>query len=209
MDHAAPAGPRCGGPSVSGGKGQQTAYVALLRGVNVGGRKLPSANLRQLARDAGYDTAATYLQTGNLLVESVEDGETVRARLEAAVAAHMNERVPVAVRTADEIAAAADACPFDPSGGAVVYLAFWVTAPLVDVDQILSARLPVTTDRLAIGSRHICILYNQGVHTSPLSNAWLERRLGVPMTSRNLRTVSRLAEMALARQEGHGGRALV
>jgi len=61
-----------------------TAYVALLRAVNVGGTgKLPMAELTRIGEEAGFAQVRTYIASGNLLFDSDKEEATVKAALEA------------------------------------------------------------------------------------------------------------------------------
>lgn len=153
--------------------------------------------LRSLALACGFVDVATYIQSGNLLVAAHEPGEAVRVRLERALASRLAEPVPVAVVSPAAMTRVAEAAPVAPLGE-VVYVAFWVESPEPDRLAALPSRVPATLDRLTVGSDAVYIEYRHGVHGSPLSNAWLERQLKVPMTLRNVTTVSRLALLARA-----------
>ena len=72
-----------------------TAYVALLRAVNVGGRKLVMAELKAVADKLGFDGARTYIASGNLLFTSSDSESNVKSALEAALIDHMGKTVGV------------------------------------------------------------------------------------------------------------------
>ena len=77
-----------------------TAYVALLRAVNVGGiGKLPMAELRAMAQKAGFANPRTYIASGNLVFESDADEAGVKAALEAALETYAGKPVGVVVRS--------------------------------------------------------------------------------------------------------------
>jgi uncharacterized protein (DUF1697 family) len=80
--------------------------VALLRGINVGGRnKLAMAGLRQLAADLGYADVSTYIQSGNLLFAADEaDAAALAAALERTIAERLGVRPAVVVISAAELA---------------------------------------------------------------------------------------------------------
>src|SRR3954468_14393721 len=88
-------------------------YVALLRGINVGGnKKVPMARLRELLQGLGYTEVATLLQSGNAVFTSKEKSPAkVVKQLEAAIAEEFGFEVSVVVRTRDEVAAAIKANP--------------------------------------------------------------------------------------------------
>jgi len=75
--------------------GRATQYVALLRGINVGGRNIVGmAELRQAFEDAGYDAVSTYIQSGNVLFAS----DAPRASLEDDVEAMLERRLGASLR---------------------------------------------------------------------------------------------------------------
>jgi uncharacterized protein (DUF1697 family) len=95
----------------------ETAYVALLRAVNVGGTgKLPMADLKVMAEAAGFTQVRTYIASGNLVFRSPLTEAEVKARLERQLATYAGKPVPVLVRTAAELAAIVAANPFPAKG---------------------------------------------------------------------------------------------
>jgi uncharacterized protein (DUF1697 family) len=89
------------------------SYVALLRGINVGGhRKVPMANLREVACSIGLTDPRTYVASGNLLFRSEETAPALEARLENAIQKHFGFDVDVIVRSADQWAVYRSGNPF-------------------------------------------------------------------------------------------------
>lgn len=86
--------------------------VALLRAVNVGGRKLPMAELRDLCGEAGLEQVATYIQSGNVIFSSKRKPAAVEKQLEQAIEQRFGLKVPVIVRTAADWAAYPKSNPF-------------------------------------------------------------------------------------------------
>jgi uncharacterized protein (DUF1697 family) len=77
-----------------------SAYVALLRGINVGGKNLvPMAELRDAFERAGYANVATYIQSGNVVFESGSAQRTLEADIEAVVEARFGVSIMVVVRS--------------------------------------------------------------------------------------------------------------
>src|SRR3954462_5935957 len=114
------------------------AYVAMLRGINVGARnriKMPA--LAQVFDDLGHTDVVTYIQSGNVVFKSRAKSESVVARkLEASIAAHLGCDVAVLLRTQAELAAVVRANPFlkqkaDPTKLHVTFLAENPDAALV------------------------------------------------------------------------------
>lgn len=90
-----------------------TTYVALLRGVNVGGHnKVPMAGLREALLAAGMSGARTYIQSGNIVVNAVGTTATVTQRVHDVIQQEFGLSIPVIVVTADELKAIAVANPY-------------------------------------------------------------------------------------------------
>ncbi len=179
------------------------SHVALLRGINVNGqRMIPMANLREMAAALGHGRVETYIQTGNLLFDSPMGPDAVRRQLEHAILRTFGFEVAVAVRTPGEIARAYADCPYQPGDGEVVYVAFAITPPETARLAAAAAVGPGSGDVCMVTPTEVYVLYRRGVHASPLSNAYFERALGVPMTSRNLRTVAKLSDLATRHASG-------
>ncbi|MCU1374313.1 MAG: hypothetical protein JWO68_1599 [Actinomycetia bacterium] len=89
-------------------------YVALLRAVNVGGRKVEMAKLRAAVEELGFDNVATYIASGNLFFDtSMRSKPKVVDALEVAMKDAFGFEVPVALRTVAELEAICDSNPFE------------------------------------------------------------------------------------------------
>ena len=91
-----------------------TRFVVLLRGVNVGGHnRLPMAELRQALTDDGLESVRTYIQSGNIVLDSPTDEvEVVAARVRSVIARGFALDIPVIALTAAELRAVSDANPY-------------------------------------------------------------------------------------------------
>jgi uncharacterized protein (DUF1697 family) len=167
-----------------------TAYVALLRAVNVGGTgKLPMADLKRIAEELGFTSPRTYIASGNLLFQSDLGEAQVREKLETRLAPHMGRRVPVMVRTAAEMAAVAKANPFRDAPGSRVLATFLPAKPPKDALDHVRGR---DGERLALGKREIYVDYCGTL----LGRSKLKIPAAAEGTARNMNTVARLAELA-------------
>jgi uncharacterized protein (DUF1697 family) len=165
-----------------------TAFVGLLRAVNVGGRKLVMADLKAVADGLGLGAPKTFIASGNLLFTSSGSEGDVKAQLEAALTKHMGKPVGVMVRTAKEMAAVAEANPFaDEPGDRVVAIFLDEAPPKGAAEQAKN----VVDERMALGVREIYVHYPSGQGRS---------KLRIPAaangTARNMNTVTKLAELA-------------
>jgi uncharacterized protein (DUF1697 family) len=165
-----------------------TAYVALLRAVNVGGRKLLMSDLKAIADEAGLERAKTFIASGNLVFASSQSESAVARLLEERLKAHMQAEVPVLVRTAAEMAAVAKADPFADASGSKVAAIFLGRAPAADALEKASG---IADEELALGTREIYVHYPSGMGRSKLR---LPAAAGG--TARNMNSVAKLAAMA-------------
>ena len=171
-----------------------TAYVALLRAVNVAGTgKLPMAELRAMAESLGLTNVRTYIASGNLLFESALSERAVKAALETRIGAYAGKSVPIFVRTAAELAAVRAADPFPDAHGSRHMVYFLDDAPPQDTQQ--SAR-DQAGERIALGVREIYVDYGDGIRFTKLKLA--ATKIG---TARNMNTVAKLVAMMSAKSD--------
>jgi uncharacterized protein (DUF1697 family) len=165
-----------------------SAYVALLRAVNVGGRQLKMDDLKSIASKLELGSPRTFIASGNLLFTSAKGEAFVKRELEAALATHMGKQVEVMVRTAREIGEAVAANPFAKEPGNKVAAIFFNEAPNAGA---IEAAKNIADERLAPGKREIYVHYPSGQGRSKLKLG--TKALG---TARNMNTVAKLAELA-------------
>ncbi|MFN8638908.1 MAG: DUF1697 domain-containing protein [Dehalococcoidia bacterium] len=118
-------------------------YVALLRGVNVGGKnRLPMSDLAALVTELGCSNVRTYIQSGNVLFEApAATARGLPGALSAALEERMRLRVPVVMRSASELASAIDANPFLARGvpSEALHVAFLAATPAATRGATLDA----------------------------------------------------------------------
>lgn len=171
-------------------------YVALLRGVNVGGKaKVPMAALRDVCESAGCEDVATYIQSGNVVLKSKLSAEKLRTALETAIAAEFGFTAAVMIRTAKEMAAVVDRNPYSGSDEKTVHVGFLHAAPDAATRKCLAAIDCAPEEVTAVG-RDLYLHLPDGMGRAALP-VQLERCLRPkPVTVRNWRTVTKLAELS-------------
>ena len=172
-------------------------YAALLRGINVGGHnKVPMAELRALLTDLGYADLATHLQSGNAIFSSHAPAAALELDIAKAVAARLGISCAVMVRTGAELAAAVRASPLggEPANPSRYFVAFLSKQPAARVLRELDG-VSFEPDALWIRGREAYLWCPAGAGETKLTNAALEKRLGVAATARNWNTVTKLASM--------------
>jgi uncharacterized protein (DUF1697 family) len=171
--------------------------IALLRGVNVGGKNpLPMKALAALFEKAGCENVVTYIQSGNVVCAAAREKD-LATRIEAAIAKSFGLRVPVVLRTHAELKKIIASHPFASRDAEFLHVSFLSGRPAAaDTAKLEPARfLP---DELAVKGSEVYLYLPNGVGKSKLTNAYLDGRLGVVSTMRNWRTVRKLEELARA-----------
>jgi uncharacterized protein (DUF1697 family) len=175
-----------------------TAYVSLLRGVNLGpANQVSMPALKQVYVDLGLGAVTTYIRSGNVVFTSDATPDALRKRIESAMADVLGMRVDVVVRTHDDLAAVVSRNPFagvDTSHLAVVFLSAVVPDELA---ERLSGE-DFGTDQYAADGRHIYLHLPNGFGRSKLATRMSALRSPVVGTVRNWRTVDRLLALSKA-----------
>ncbi len=178
-----------------------STHVALLRGINVGGKHaLPMRDLVRVFEAAGCTSVRTCIQSGNVVFEgSAACARAIPSRVPEAIEREFGFAAPVVLRTPADLRKAMRAHPFktehaDPK---LLMIAFLDRKPsLADVRKLEHERfLP---DRFAVSGSEIYLHYPKGAARSKLTNVYLDRALGVVSTVRNWNTVGKLLELCAA-----------
>jgi uncharacterized protein (DUF1697 family) len=171
-----------------------TAFIALLRAVNIGGAgKLPMGDLKSLCESAGFKAVRTYIASGNVVFESENAEAEVKAALEERLRDYAGKPVGVLVRTASEMADVLARNPFPAAAPDRTVAIFLDEPPAPDALENLMGR---QEEELRLGRREIYVHYGDGMGRSKLRITAAKDG-----TARNMNTVAKLAAMAA----GHGG----
>jgi uncharacterized protein (DUF1697 family) len=173
-------------------------FIALLRAVNVGGRKVPMADLRALCGELGWEKVETYIQSGNIVFDAKGKAEVLERQLEAAIEERFHLDVPVIVRSAEQWREIVAGNPFPEASEKIPN---WVLLGLAK--QVLPsgaasaiAAKAKAGEKVEAAGDTLWFHYPEGVGTSKLTPALIDRAAGSPVTARNWRTVQQLEEMA-------------
>ena len=180
-------------------------YIALLRGINVGGKNMiKMAELKRMFESLGLYHVQTYIQSGNVLFQSGEEEDSLHAHLEEEVEKAFGISVPVVLRTTAELNAVIRNRPFTGDEiraaealgqGESFYVAFLNSPPspetVASVDVYKNE-----AEKYHIAGRDVYLLFHGSIRDSKLAaNLY---RLGAPCTTRNWRTVHKLSDLANA-----------
>ncbi len=170
-------------------------YAALLRGMNIGDRRMKMADLRAAVEGAGFADVATLLQSGNVVFSAdEEDEQALRSRLEQAIEIAAGFASPVVLRTRDELAGVLERNPLadvadDPRRYQVTFLSAPLPADAVAEIEALDA----APEAIAVAGREIYTWHPGGIGRSPLWGRLSKLpRQGALGTSRNWATVEKL-----------------
>ncbi|HET6847270.1 MAG TPA: DUF1697 domain-containing protein [Gaiellales bacterium] len=172
--------------------------VALLRGINLGAsRRVAMADLRACLERLGYEDVETLLQSGNAVYRGTDAAATSERRIERALLEATGLEIPVAVRTARQMAAVVRRNPLaehasDPKRHHVVFLS---EKPAASRAAALDAKA-YDPELFRLHGRELYVWWPEGVHRARLTLPAIERSLGVVGTARNWNTVEKLAALS-------------
>jgi uncharacterized protein (DUF1697 family) len=177
---------------------QMNTYIALFRGINVGGKNsLSMKELVGLLEDIGARKIKTYIQSGNAVFQSAEKNFTqLSKKLTAEIKKRHGFEPHVLILGLDAIERAMEENPFpeaeaDPGS---LHLGFLISTPKnPDLKKLDSLRKE--SERFHLSDRVFYLHAPEGVGRSKLA-ASTEKLLGVPMTDRNWKTVRKIRELA-------------
>ena len=180
-----------------------TTFVALLRGVNVGGaNRLTMAALQAAFAGAGGREVVTLLQSGNVVFDApTDEGEAIAARVRASIARVADINAPIVLRDGECWRRLVAGNPFLVAGAdaSALHAACLSAAPSAErLARLEPDRSP--PDAFVVVGADIYLNLPNRVARSKLTNAWFDAQLGVVSTIRNWRTVTKLAAMVEARR---------
>lgn len=178
-------------------------YIALLRGINVGGKnKIKMADLKGACEDIGLHKVQTYIQSGNILFQSDKEEKVLRKKIENQIEAVFNLSIPIVIRNINELESIIANCPFSKeqiteaettSQVESLYVLLMGKSPTKESVEKFSS-MNHGNDQFQIVGRDMYLLFYQSIR-----NAKLAANLGKldeQGTVRNWKTIRRLAELA-------------
>lgn len=172
-------------------------YVAFLRGMNLGGRRIKNEELRRHFEEMGFEEVATFRASGNVIFATPQ--REAEAKLARRVEAELGERlgyeVPVFLRSGEEVAAVAARQPFDAAAmrksKGKLQVSFLMKKPSAAAKKKALA-LATDEDRLGIEGRELYWLPSGGISESELDLKAIDAALG-PGTMRTMGTIEQIA----------------
>ncbi len=170
-----------------------TLYIALLRGINVGGHKvIKMADLKRVFESIGLKQVKTYIQSGNIVFESEEGINFLKDRIQSEIKKEFDFDVPVMLRTHDEFINIIKQCPYEVHSlleGESVHIAFLANVlSEEESSQLLTFKSEL--EDCYIDEQVVYLFFKNSIRNSKLMNQF--QKLHTPATVRNWRTVNKL-----------------
>ena len=171
-------------------------YVAILRGINVGGkRKVLMKDLKELVEQLGGKRVRTYIQSGNVVFNSpISSCSHLEELLSEAIVKHYGFEVPVIIRTSREWKLLIKVIPFDNEILDQIHVTFLKALP-TEKDLAVISKYDSFPDTFVIQNKQVYIQCVGSYHKTKLGNAFFEKKLKVPCSTRSMKTVLKIAEM--------------
>ena len=172
-------------------------YIALLRGINVGGhKKVPMVQLRELLSNSGLLNVKTYIQSGNVIFQSInEDSKELEKTIQNSILDHFGFKVPVLVRTRTELLTIFNNCPFSDEQKSESYFVMLSDVP----DEMLvneASQKTYPDDDYVILNDCIYLFCAKGYGRAKFNLNYFEKKLNIHATARNYKTMVKLLALS-------------
>jgi len=178
--------------------------IVLLRGINVGGhKKVPMLELRSLLTLEGYQNLRTYIQSGNVILESAEDRlKAIEDTVQKAIHSKFGFDVPVIAKTRKELQLIFEACPFSEVEKENSYFILLSSVPKKSlVEEVMT----ITFENEYFHIIKDCLYFYSsiGYGRTKFNMNSFEKKLKVTATSRNYKTMLKLMAMSDENEKDH------
>ena len=174
-------------------------YVALLRGINVGGNNMiKMERLRETVVGLGFENVKTYINSGNVIFDAKKtDDKKLAVKIHAAILADFGFDISVMVRSIAEINELIASNPFEGQfeSHKDMHL-FFLNEELTAEQQALLLGQANENEMFAFIDRHILCLLKISILDSVVGKGFIDKKLKVATTARNWRTVNKILEMS-------------
>jgi len=180
-------------------------YVSLLRGINVSGqKKILMADLKALYQSLGFTNVVTYIQSGNVIFTCLDkDLPRQQKMIEQAIEEKYGFDISVTICSSDKFSAVLENIPFKnidiDEEGTKVLVTFLSDIPAKDRVESLY-KYVITPEQLIINGDIVYLYCPNGYGKSKLSNVFLEKKLNLLATTRNLKSVANLNSLMQVEQ---------
>lgn len=172
-------------------------YIALLRGINVGGNKnILMADLRNLLTKIGLQHVQTYIQSGNVIFQSQENNiKNLVLLIHQSIKNQFGFDVPVLIKTPEALQAIFNNCPFSQEQKIQSYFTFLYAVPDKETTNEVS-QICYVNETFTITNTCVYFYCSTGYGKAKCSNNFFERKLNVTATARNYKTMVKLLSLS-------------
>jgi uncharacterized protein (DUF1697 family) len=182
-------------------------YIALLRGINLGGHTVKMDKLKKHFEELGFKNVETFIASGNVIFESASSNA---AALEKKITGHLEKSLGFPamtfLRTDEEIAAVLEHEACRELGARALYIGF-LASELSKESHARVLSYSTKSDQFYVSGRHVYWVCGTHMSDSPFFRIGIEKAAGVKTTVRNVTTIAKLADKySSRRQMADGGR---
>jgi len=172
-------------------------YIVLLKGINVGGhKKVPMADLRELLIKSGFENVKTYIQSGNVILQSSENNlRNIEDKIKTSILKHFGFEVSVLVKTRQDLKRVFNASPFSEEKKQKSYFMMLHEAPDNELVKIASEKV-YEGEEYEIIKDCIYFFCAKGYGQAKFNTNFFERKLQTFATSRNYNTMVKLLSLS-------------
>lgn len=172
-------------------------YIVLLRGINVSGKNIiKMAVLKEILTGEGFGNVVTYIQSGNIVLESGKERDEVGQKIRKLISDHFGWDIRVFVLTLQQVQEALYNNPFPETAEPNrVFITFLDNEPDAAALELLSGT-DFGSDDFKITEGVLYFHLPNGMAQSKMTNNFFEKKLKVTATGRNLNTVRKMIELA-------------
>jgi uncharacterized protein (DUF1697 family) len=176
-----------------------TEYIALLRGINVGGHQVKMERLRALFGEMGFDRVRSYIQTGNVFFSSEEqDAQVLRTKIEEHLQTALGYAVATCLRTREELATLVSLDPFhgiEPTPDTRLAITFFAE-PVSDTLSTPYLTPDGAYEVIGMTPTELFVVWHLKNGRPGNSYGFLEKKFKVPATTRLWHTTANILEAA-------------
>lgn len=172
----------------------------MIRGINVGNKRIKMADLRDLYTSMGFESVKSYIQSGNVIFKSANNDPIYLAKIIIEkIFETFSYQVEVVIRNMDELKTVVESSPFADKEEKYVHVTFLSNIPseamvqTIDPENINGIK---SSEQFIVKSREIYLYLPEGYGRTKLTNNFFEKKLGLSATTRNWKTINTLLEIA-------------
>ncbi|TJY37864.1 DUF1697 domain-containing protein [Pontimicrobium aquaticum] len=175
-----------------------STYIALLKGINVGGhKKVPMAELRELFSQSGFKNVRTYIQSGNVILQSSEKSNLkIEKTVKEAITNYFGFEVSVLVKTRQDLQRIFNNSPFSEDEKKASYFIMLHNTPDKELVKITSEKI-YEGEAYQIIEDFIYYYSANGFGQSKFDAKFFERKLNTYATARNYNTMLKLLSLSV------------